>query len=65
GDPAVYFNSPLKYLKDLKHYAGKAAEDDLSGLVSELEYRAREGAGVPDEVIQRAAVVLHQFSMGR
>jgi len=54
----------LKYAMDLKNYAAGDAKVLLTQLIDELEYRCKEGISAPEELIERADVVLHQIKMG-
>jgi len=55
----------LKYAHDLNHYASGQAKGEISGIIEELELRHRENLPCTDELLDRAAVVLHQVEMGR
>jgi serine/threonine protein kinase len=55
----------LKYAQDLSHYAGEEKiKLELANLIGELEYRSKEGIGIPEELVERAATVVHQVKMG-
>lgn len=57
--------SAVKYAIDLKNYTTKKeTKDMLTKLIDELEYRQKEGIIVPEELVERASVVVHQVKMG-
>ena len=55
----------LIYAIDLKNYVTEDVKGQLNQLIDELEYRRQEGISVPEELIERAGIVLHQAKMGR
>ncbi|MGB5925600.1 MAG: tetratricopeptide repeat protein [Dehalococcoidia bacterium] len=54
----------LKYALDLTNYASGQAKVLLTPLIGELEFRRKEEQAVPEDLIERAGVVLHQVKMG-
>jgi len=55
----------LKYAVDLRNYASEGVRNDLDSLISEIEIRRKEDLGATDELIEKAAIILHQIKMGR
>ena len=55
----------LKYAEDLKHYANEHIRDELGSLISEIELRRKEDLGTTNELVGKAAIILHQIKMGR
>lgn len=53
----------LKYLMDLKNYAGKETKEALTQLISELEFRQRQEMPIPEGFLDRATIVVHQAKM--
>lgn len=54
----------LKYAGDLTHYTSSEAKQSLTDLVGEIEFRLRESTDVSDEMLERAATILHRAKMG-
>ncbi|ACS33481.1 serine/threonine protein kinase [Thermococcus gammatolerans] len=51
----------LKYAIDMKRYARGDARKELERLIEELEVRLREGLPVPEELVERAEVLVHEI----
>lgn len=54
----------LKYATDLKSYASDRVRSHLGDLASELEYRMQHNMDATEELLDRAANILHQARMG-
>ncbi len=52
----------LKYASDLKKYARGESRRELEKLIEELEIRLREGLPIPEELVERAEVLVHDVS---
>jgi serine/threonine protein kinase len=55
----------LIYLEDLKNYTKEQRKGELGSLISEIEFRQKEGLGNTEDLVGKAAIILHQIKMGR
>lgn len=55
----------LKCALDLRHNASGAAKSGLDSLISDLEFRLKQGMEVGEELLASAGIVLHQVRLGR
>ncbi len=51
----------LKYALDMRKYARGRGREELERLIEELEIRLREGLPVPEELVERAEVLVHEI----
>jgi len=51
----------LKYAIDMRRYARGEEREELERLIEELEVRLREGLPVPEELVERAEVLVHEI----
>nr|QEK15735.1 serine/threonine protein kinase [Thermococcus aciditolerans] len=54
----------LKYADDLFHYARGELRDELLGLREQLRLRLENGLDVPEELVEKAEIIVHKIQLG-
>jgi serine/threonine protein kinase len=54
----------LKYADDLFHYARGEVRDELLGLREQLRLRLENGLDVPEELVEKAEIIVHKIQLG-
>ncbi|MFC2027094.1 serine/threonine protein kinase [Chloroflexota bacterium] len=50
----------IRYARDLSHNSSGSIKNDLESLITELEFHSKEGIELPEDVMARAGIILHQ-----
>ena len=54
----------LKYADDLVHYARGETREELLRLREQLRLRLENGLDVPDELLEKAEMIVHRIKLG-